>query len=145
MRLVLAFLAVVAFAGGAAAGGLAPAVPAATGNPHPEGSEYWRKHHMELMQHQRDLVLREGDREIEASIGQCFDCHAVTDDAGAFVTVEDDRHFCRVCHDYAAVRVDCFSCHRSTPDPDPGQRVMATPVEPDSIAAYLARLAEASE
>jgi len=143
MRLVLAFLAAVAFAGGAAAGGLMPTVPTATGNPHPEGNEYWRKHHMEMMMHQRDLVLREGDRNIEASIGQCFDCHAVKDEeTGQFVTFEDPRHFCRVCHDYAAVTIDCFMCHRSTPNEDQTNRAMAKPEDEDSIAAYLARVAQ---
>jgi hypothetical protein len=140
MRLVFAFLAVMGFAGVAAAEGPLPVVPAATGEPHSEGNEYWRKHHMELMRHNRDLTLREGERDIEASLGQCFDCHAVQDDAGVELTAEDDRHFCRVCHDYAAVKVDCFMCHRSTPDDEKLYRTMATPAEDNSIAAYLARL-----
>jgi hypothetical protein len=142
MRLVLAFLAVIGFAQGAAAGGYMPAVPAASGNPHPEGNEYWRRHHMELMMHGRDLTLREGERDIKASISTCFDCHAVKDEAGKYVTVEDPRHFCRVCHDYAAVEIDCFMCHRSTPDPKAAEnRPMAKPEDPDSIAAYLKRVA----
>lgn len=142
MRLVLAFLAVLGFAGVAAADGLMPAVPAATGEPHPEGNEYWRKHHMELMMHDRDLTLREGDRNIEASIGQCFNCHAVTDEeTGQPVSYEDPRHFCRVCHDVAAVQVDCFMCHRSTPNDDTTNLAMAKPEDHDSIEAYLKRVA----
>jgi len=31
------------------------------------------------------------------------------------VTVDDPQHFCRTCHDYAAVRPDCFQCHASRP------------------------------
>ena len=143
MRLVLAFLVAIGFAGVAAADGHMPVVPSATGEPHPEGNEYWRKHHMELMKHDRDLTLREGEREeIQASLGACFDCHAVQDAAGAPVTVEDEKHFCRVCHDYAAVKVDCFMCHRSTPDEDRAHRAMATPDEHNSIEAYLARVSE---
>lgn len=94
---------------------LLPAIPKATGEPHPEGNEFWRKNHMDLMRHDRDLTMRQGDREIEASLKGCFDCHAATDDAGAIVTYESDQHFCRTCHDYVAVKVDCFACHRSTP------------------------------
>lgn len=143
MRLVLALIALFGLSQVALAQdtNLWPKVPAATGAPHPEGSEYWRKNHMKLMIHDRDLVVREGDRNIEADIGRCFDCHAVKDTAGNFVTAEDDRHFCRVCHDYAAVQVDCFMCHRSTPDPNEKKVYsMAKPEDPDSIVAYLARL-----
>lgn len=95
---------------------LLPDVPAATGDPHPEGNEYWRRNHMDLMRHDRDLTMRDGDREIGASLKGCFDCHAAKDDAGQIVTYENEGHFCRSCHDYVAVRVDCFMCHRSTPD-----------------------------
>jgi len=150
MRLVLAFLAVIGFAGGAAADGNAPVVPAATGDPHP-ADENWRVHHMDYLKHDRDLTLREGVRDlsnddlaIQASIGECFDCHAVKDEAGEFVSFEDDQHFCRVCHDYAAVTIDCFSCHRSTPANDSALalRMMAKPDEENSIEAYLARVAQ---
>lgn len=142
MRLVIAFLAAITLAGGAAAGGLGPAVPAATGDPHPEGADYWRLHHMDMLQHDRDLVLREGDREVQASIGTCFDCHAVSDENGEAITAEDPRHFCRVCHDYAAVQVDCFMCHRSTPTDNKTYRSMAEASDPNSITAYLARVAK---
>ena len=150
MRLVLAFLAVLGFAGSAAADEHLPVeLPPATGEPHPEGNEFWRVHHMQMMLHGRDLTMREGVRDlapddvaIQASIGTCFDCHAVKDEAGEYVTFEDPRHFCRVCHDYAAVTVDCFSCHRSTPANDSAiaYRTMATANDPASIEAYLARL-----
>ncbi|RME16367.1 MAG: Hdr-like menaquinol oxidoreductase cytochrome c subunit [Alphaproteobacteria bacterium] len=149
MRLVLAFLAAIGFAGGAAAGGSYPAVPAATGDPHPEGNDYWRLHHMDLLQHDRDKTVREGIRNlspddvaITASIGTCFDCHAVKDEQGEYVSFDDPRHFCRVCHDYAAVTIDCFECHRSTPANTTAYRTMAKPEDPDSIVAYLARLAQ---
>lgn len=148
MRLILAILVLVNLAvPSMAEGDLGPAVPKATGAPHPEGNDYWRQNHMTLLLHDRDLTLRDGDRDIQASISTCFDCHAVKDDAGKAVTIEDPRHFCRVCHDYAAVKVDCFMCHRSTPSDNVANRSMAKPDEPDSIAAYLERLraAEAAQ
>ena len=95
---------------------LGPVVPKATGHPHPEGNDYMRRYHMEMMKHDRDLTMYDGVRPVNASLAQCFDCHTVQDAAGIPVTVKDERHFCRVCHDFTAVRMDCFDCHRSTPD-----------------------------
>lgn len=152
MRLILAFLVLLGLSLPVYAESHTPLpdIPKATGEPHPEGNEYWRKNHMALLRHDRDLTLREGEREdIQASLQTCFDCHAVKDEAGAAVPVTDERHFCRVCHDYAAVKPDCFACHRSTPSDNVENRQMATPDEPSSIDAYLERLkaseAEASQ
>jgi len=126
-----------------------PNIPKATGNPHPEGNEYWRKHHMDLMKHDRDLTVHQGDRQIEASLKACFECHAVKDDNGQYVTVQDDRHFCRVCHDYAAVKVDCFMCHRSTPEGVDESKLQAStlgdandPSLMNELFAYLENLPE---
>lgn len=112
-----------------------PDIPKATGAPHAEGNEYWRKHHMEMMRHDRDLTMRDGDRQIAASLKGCFDCHTVRDASGATLTYASEKHFCRSCHDFAAVKVDCFTCHRSTPDgidEHAGQAGRA-----DDILAYL--------
>ncbi|RYH12233.1 hypothetical protein [Tropicimonas sp. IMCC6043] len=96
--------------------GLGPSVPKATGEPHPEGNAYMRRHHMQLMRHDRNLTVHDGDRDVGASLSECFECHAVEDGAGGYVTYESEQHFCRACHDFAAVKVDCFMCHRSTPE-----------------------------
>ena len=139
-----------AWAGELAAGDrspLWPDIPAATGAPHPEGNAYWRANHMDLMRHDRNLTVHEGDRKIAASLKQCFDCHTARDDRGQVVTYADKGHFCRSCHDYAAVRVDCFSCHRSTPegvDETAAQANALPPVrlgggEAGSILAWLKR------
>ena len=126
-----------------------PDVPQATGDPHPEGNEFWRKNHMVLLRHDRDLTLRDGERDVQASLAACVTCHAVKDDAGEAVPITDERNFCRVCHDYVAVKLDCFTCHRSTPPVSTDNLLMAKPDDPNSIAAYLERLnaqaAEASE
>ena len=94
----------------------APEIPKATGEPHPEGNDWWRRWHMEQMKHDRDETMYEGKRDVSGSLTECFECHTVKDEAGTPVTYEDERHFCRTCHDYVAVKVDCFMCHRSTPD-----------------------------
>lgn len=125
---------------------LLPEVPKATGEPHPEGNEFWRRNHMELMRHDRDQTVYLGDREIGASLSACFECHAATDDAGAVVTYESEQHFCRACHDYAAVKVDCFMCHRSTPEGvDEGNLHALTQTggpDPGAITAFFNRLLE---
>ncbi len=126
-----------------------PDIPKATGKPHAEGNEYWRRNHMDLMRHDRDSTLRQGDRDIGASLKGCFDCHAATDSAGAIVTYESEKHFCRACHDYVAVKVDCFMCHRSTPDGVDETTSHAAVIAPvpqgdgdgSSIVAYLRGIA----
>lgn len=148
-RLVLILGLALAWAGASMAqdrSSLWPQIPVATGTPHPEGNEYWRRNHMDLMRHDRDLTMREGNRQIGASLKGCFDCHAARDDTGQIVTYASDRHFCRACHDYAAVRVDCFMCHRSTPEGvDETAARAAVPTgrlgstRQGSIVAYLGR------
>jgi hypothetical protein len=114
-RLILGLCLAFAAAFTAAAGDLGPVIPKATGSPHPEGNAYMIRHHMEMMMHDRDLVVHKGQRPAHESIGKCFDCHTVRDASGTPVTFQDPRHFCRTCHDFAAVKIDCFECHRSTP------------------------------
>jgi [DsrC]-trisulfide reductase subunit J len=117
---------------------LYPEVPKATGEPHPEGNEFWRINHMKLLLHDRDDTLRLGDRKIQASLKGCVVCHAVKGDDGQPVGAEDERYFCQVCHAYTAVKIDCFTCHASKPDEADIQALLA-PGEPDiaKLAAYL--------
>lgn len=96
--------------------GLLPNIPAAIGEPHPEGNEYWRVNHPALLSHDRDQTVIDGIRDVEASIAECVSCHAVKGPNAAPVTIESDQHFCRACHDYVAVKIDCFQCHNSVPD-----------------------------
>jgi len=114
MVLALAFSAAQPVAAGDASRFL-PEIAKGTGDPHAEGNDYWRRNHMEMMKHGRDLTMYNGDRAIAASLGACFDCHAVKGTDGQPVTYRNARHFCRGCHDFAAVKIDCFMCHRSTP------------------------------
>ena len=115
-RLLLILALMLGAAAPAVAQDYGPDIPKATGEPHPEGNDYMRRWHMTMMKHDRDVTMYEGVRPVGASLAQCFDCHTVKDEQGTPVTYEDERHFCRTCHDYAAVKVDCFDCHRSTPE-----------------------------
>ncbi len=74
-----------------------------------------RREHMNLLSHQRDETTRRGIRTKQFSLKECVSCHAVAGPEAKPVSVKSPRHFCRSCHDYAAVKIDCFECHASTP------------------------------
>lgn len=105
-----------------------PTIPKANDKPDFHGDEEIRKTHMLSLMHQRTETVREGLRPADDSLKACLTCHAVKDVAGMAVSYESPQHFCRVCHDYAAVQVDCFSCHSSLP---------ASPADMTTIAEGL--------
>ena len=37
-------------------------------------------------------------------------------DNNKYVRIDNDQHFCVSCHQYAAVSIDCFQCHRDIPE-----------------------------
>ncbi len=111
-----------AFVGGAAnAGGGAVPVPhpakAAKGEncvaPIPE----MRRYHMKYLKHQRDETLRKGIRGNPYSLKECIACHAVEDKTTAGARTV--KPFCSSCHEYVAVKIDCFSCHTGKADDNP--------------------------
>ena len=76
-----------------------------------------RREHMKILMHRRDQTMFQGIRGGKASLSACLTCHMVKDEkTGKPVTIKSPKHFCRVCHDYAAVKVDCWSCHKSVPE-----------------------------
>ena len=103
-----------------------PIVPKAEGGSCVAPPEDMRKNHMQYLKHDRDLSVQDGVKNIDASLKECVACHVVRDDVGEPVSVESPKHFCRSCHDYAAVTVDCFSCHNSKPD----EKAVLTAVNP---------------
>lgn len=78
-----------------------------------------RRDHMKMLLHQRDRTMRQGLREPRFSLKGCVDCHA-SQKTGSVLGQEG---FCSSCHEYAAVKIDCFECH--TP-----QRAVRTAVKP---------------
>ena len=83
-------------------------------------TDWMRRFHMTALNHKRDDTVHEGIRTPKFSLKGCIDCNQVKGADGKAVTVSDERHFCRSCHDYAAVKVDCFECHASRPE-EPGK------------------------
>ena len=76
---------------------------------------WMRRNHMTALLHHRDETVHEGIRTKRFDLTGCIDCHAVKGVDGKPVTIASPKHFCRTCHDYAAVRIDCFECHASRP------------------------------
>ncbi len=78
-------------------------------------TEWMRRNHPAVLIHQRAATVHDGIRPQRFSLKGCINCHAVKGADGQPVTFASPRHFCRTCHDYAAVRIDCFECHASRP------------------------------
>lgn len=78
-----------------------------------------RKNHMAYLKHKRDLTLRDGVRTKTHSLKECIGCHVKKDNAEQFIAINDEGQFCQGCHSYASVKIDCFECHRTTPEQTP--------------------------
>ncbi len=123
--------------------GLFPDIPTALGEPHPEGNAYWRENHPDLLRHDRDLTVLEGIRDIDASLKGCVACHAVEGPDAAPVNADSGEFFCRVCHDYTAVKIDCFQCHAVAPERQDWALVMPSyGATPETLRAYLERISK---
>jgi predicted CXXCH cytochrome family protein len=94
---------------------LLPVIPAGQGDSCVKDTGFMRRNHMELLKHQRDETMLRGVRTEQFSLQGCLSCHVVYGADAVAVTVASPEHFCRSCHDYAAVSIDCFQCHASRP------------------------------
>jgi hypothetical protein len=74
-------------------------------------TEDMRRNHMKYILHQRDVTMHEGIRTETFQLTNCVDCHA---DPKTHSVLGKDG-FCASCHAYAAVSIDCFSCHSPSP------------------------------
>ncbi len=95
-----------------------PVISPGQGDSCVEDTDFMRRNHMLVLKHQRDQTMHEGIRSKKYSLKECVTCHAVPGPDSRPVTTSSPQHFCRSCHDYAAVSIDCFQCHASRPDPD---------------------------
>lgn len=89
-----------------------PHIPSATqGDACVEPTAVMRRDHMEFLNHQRDDVVLDGVRRERHSLSGCIDCHSQRGSDGAPIPIDAKGQFCETCHAYAAVKLDCFSCH----------------------------------
>lgn len=81
-----------------------------------EPIEVMRRSHGQFLKHHRKEAVHEGNRSKQHSLVECINCHVTPNAAGQYPTLDGKDHFCRSCHSYAAVTIDCFQCHASKPD-----------------------------
>ena len=97
---------------------------------------FMRRNHMLMMFAHRKDVLHQGVRTPQFSLAGCVSCHAVKGEDGKPVSFASEKHFCRSCHSYAAVQIDCFECHASRPE-TPNKATDVGGADVDKLAAYL--------
>lgn len=91
-----------------------------------EPTEYMRRNHMEVIRHQRDTTVYGGIRSTKHSLAGCVECHVGYDAQHKPVGIDGDGQFCAACHDYAAVKLNCFDCHATVPEGEAWNQVRAT-------------------
>ena len=92
--------------------GIGPTVKIHRGEKCVEPTADMRRNHMKHILHQRDKTMHQGIRTTKHSLKNCVDCHA--DPATNSVLGQDG--FCSSCHEFASVKIDCFSCHTDKRD-----------------------------
>ncbi len=113
-----------------------PTPPKGKGEKCVEETAFMRSNHMDLLMHQRDSTVIDGIRTKKHSLKECVACHVVSDNEGRAVSYQDPKNFCRSCHDFAAVKIDCFECHASKPPQGKGHaKINSTPI-PSAVDAY---------
>ncbi|MEZ5672466.1 MAG: hypothetical protein R3E08_08810 [Thiotrichaceae bacterium] len=93
-----------------------------------EPLEVMRRMHGQFLKHHRTEAVHQGIRTPQHSLVECINCHVTPNAAGQYPNLEGNEHFCRSCHSYAAVTVDCFQCHASKPD-EPSLKTNQAPVD----------------
>ena len=95
-----------------------PIFPPARGERCVEPVDVMRRAHFEFLNHHGQQTVERGIRTDRHSLAGCIGCHAARDQNADWVPVSAPGQFCDSCHSYAAVRIDCFSCHRAVPGAD---------------------------
>ncbi|MDH5786448.1 MAG: hypothetical protein OEZ16_12690 [Chromatiales bacterium] len=107
--------------------GVGPNIPRAVkGEQCVEDTDEMRRNHMQYLLKHRDETLREGVRTKQYSLKQCIECHVPSDDAPAASRTEGE-HFCKNCHVYTGVTIDCFECHATKPQKSAKFHPLVTP------------------
>ncbi len=90
-----------------------PVIPRGRGDSCVDDTDFMRRYHMVVLQKQHDETFATGEISTPYSITECVSCHAVMESKTRPVSADKPEHFCRLCHDYVAVTIDCFDCHNS--------------------------------
>ena len=100
-----------------------PEFPRGKGASCVEPNDVMRRDHFRFLLHQRDDTVHLGIRSRKYSLTGCIDCHTTQKEDGQYVPINAEGQFCQSCHAYAAVKIDCFSCHATVPDPVTGSEL----------------------
>lgn len=84
-----------------------------------EPNDVMRKNHMKFLDHHRDETVIKGIRTKKYSLKECINCHA-SQETGS--VAKSSTNFCVSCHNYAAVKIDCFDCHSTKPEVTAGMK-----------------------
>ena len=107
--------------------GVGPHIPKAVkGEQCVEDTDVMRRDHMKYLKKHRVETLREGIRTKQYSLKQCLECHVPAADAAEPTRAEGD-HFCKNCHVYTGVTIDCFECHATMPEKSAQFHPLVTP------------------
>ena len=107
--------------------GAGPIIPKAVkGEQCVEDTDEMRRNHMQYLNKHRDETLREGIRTKQYSLKQCIECH-VPAEGSAEASRDEGGHFCKNCHVYTGVTIDCFECHATMPEKSAQFHPLVTP------------------
>lgn len=107
--------------------GIGPNIPAPVkGERCVEDTSVMRKDHMKFLKRHRDETLREGIRTKQYSLKECLECH-VPPREEVQASRSEGEHFCKNCHMYTGVRIDCFECHATRPEKSAMFHPLVTP------------------
>jgi [DsrC]-trisulfide reductase subunit J len=112
-----------------------------------EPTDVMRRSHMDFLKQQRDETMHLGIRNGKYSLNGCIECHAAPDPNGTDASIKTVDAFCEECHTYAAVKVDCWSCHNPKLVTEPKMSAATTPFDPEQdrvLALLKAHLANGS-
>jgi hypothetical protein len=100
-------------------------------------TDFMRRNHMLMMIGHRQEAVHQGVRTPQYSLAGCVSCHAVKGEDGKPVSFASEQHFCRSCHSFAAVQIDCFECHASRPETPAKAADASKDDDVQKIAAHL--------
>lgn len=84
-------------------------------------TDFMRRAHFELIEHQRHITVHQGVRDTDNSLAGCVSCHVAKDPHDQYLPIDGanpatgEKQFCAGCHEYSGVQLDCFSCHTNVP------------------------------
>ena len=114
--IAIVLLMILSFSAASVADVTLPSYPKGKGKSCVEPTDVMRRDHFEYLMHHRQISVHLGVRTKKHSLVGCVDCHASQADDGTYISVNEPGQFCRSCHLYTAVKIDCFSCHAAVPD-----------------------------